>query len=61
MTIEENAKEFIEINGSKEAAIESVEKLIKSLNNEFNIFGYTSEDLKRMKKLKETLNYLKNE
>ena len=39
-------------------AIEQLKKEINSLNNEFTIFGYTSEDLRKMKTKKEALKIL---
>jgi len=41
-----------------EEAIESLKKDIQLLNNEFTIFGYTAEDLRKMKTKKEALKIL---
>jgi hypothetical protein len=45
---------------TKEEAIQSLQKDIQNLNNEFTIFGYTSEDLRKMKTKKEALKIITN-
>ena len=45
---------------TKEEAIAKLEKEIQTLNNDFTIFGYTSEDLKKMKTKKQILEKLKS-
>lgn len=42
-------------------AIEILEKEIAKMNEQFNVFGYTSDDLRLMKTKKEALKSLKNE
>lgn len=49
--------ELLKTKGQSEA-IEQLKKEIDSLNNEFTIFGYTSEDLRKMKTKKEALKIL---
>lgn len=45
---------------TKEEAIESLQKDIQNLNNQFTIFGYTAEDLRLMKTKKEALKIITN-
>jgi hypothetical protein len=57
-TIDQLIADLLQAN-TKEEAIEKIEKEIKNLNNDFTIFGYTSEDLKKMKTKKLILEKLK--
>lgn len=45
---------------SKEEAIEHLTTQIKRMNEDFNIFGFTSEDLKKLKSLNEALKSLQH-
>lgn len=56
--IEEIIADLLQAN-TKEEAIAKLEKEIQTLNNDFTIFGYTSEDLKKMKTKKLILEKLK--
>ena len=56
--IEELVAELLKVT-TKEDAIAKLEKEIQTLNNDFTIFGYTSEDLKKMKTKKLILEKLK--
>ena len=47
-TIDEMIADLLKAN-TKEEAIAKLEKEIQNLNNDFTIFGYTSEDLKKIK------------
>jgi hypothetical protein len=57
--IEELVAELLKAT-TKENAIAKIEKEIQTLNNDFTIFGYTSEDLKKMKTKKLILEKLKS-
>ena len=57
--IEELVAELLKVT-TKEDAIAKLEKEIQTLNNDFTIFGYTSEDLKKMKTKKLILEKLKS-
>jgi hypothetical protein len=56
--IDELVAELLNVT-TKEDAIAKLEKEIQTLNNDFTIFGYTSEDLKKMKTKKLILEKLK--
>lgn len=56
--IEELVAELLKVT-TREDAIAKLEKEIQTLNNDFTIFGYTSEDLKKMKTKKLILEKLK--
>jgi hypothetical protein len=56
--IEELVTELLKVT-TREDAIAKLEKEIQTLNNDFTIFGYTSEDLKKMKTKKLLLEKLK--
>ena len=56
--IEELVTELLKVT-TREDAIAKLEKQIQTLNNDFTIFGYTSEDLKKMKTKKLILEKLK--
>ena len=56
--IEELVAELLKVT-TKEDAIAKLEKEIQTLNNDFTIFGYTSEDLKNIKIRKLILQKLK--
>jgi glycine cleavage system regulatory protein len=56
--IEELVTELLKVT-TREDAIAKLEKEIQTLNNDFTIFGYTSEDLKKMKTKKLILEKLK--
>tara|TARA_R110000868_G_scaffold4085_3_gene24860 strand:+ start:2664 stop:2846 length:183 start_codon:yes stop_codon:yes gene_type:complete len=57
--IDELVAELLNLT-TKEDAIAKLEKEIQTLNNDFTIFGYTSEDLKKMKTKKLILEKLKS-
>lgn len=57
--IEELVTELLKVT-TREDAIAKLEKEIQTLNNDFTIFGYTSEDLKKMKTKKLILEKLKS-
>ncbi len=57
--IEEIVTELQKVT-TREDAIAKLEKEIQTLNNDFTIFGYTSEDLKKMKTKKLILEKLKS-
>lgn len=57
--IDELVSELLKVT-TKEDAIAKLEKEIQTLNNDFTIFGYTSEDLKKMKTKKLILEKLKS-
>jgi hypothetical protein len=57
MEAQQIVDELLKTKGQSEA-IEQLKKEIDSLNNEFTIFGYTSEDLRKMKTKKEALKIL---
>lgn len=56
--IEELVAELLKVT-TREEAIVKLEKEIQTLNNDFIIFGYTSEDLKKIKTKKLILEKLK--
>ena len=57
--IDELVAELLKVT-TKEDAIAKLEKEIQTLNTDFTIFGYTSEDLKNIKTKKLILEYLKS-
>jgi hypothetical protein len=58
MSENELIEHYQEVFGSD--AVAEVEKEVNKLNHQFEAMGYTSEELKHYKKLKNVLEYLKD-